>query len=200
MCKKLFIYFLVFAIMVFPLTKSVYASEEMALNLIKDLGKDTLSIIANDKLSVAVKEKKLIELFEYSVDTKWIAKFVLGRYWDDLTEEKQNLYSNLHHNFLLQSYVPKFKTYTDQKIDIIDSDKEFENEYLIQTEIKSTKGPVFRVNYKVRLNEDGSYKIFDVVAEGISMITTQRSEFASIVSRNGVDNLIEKLQQRISLN
>jgi phospholipid transport system substrate-binding protein len=198
MYKKILINCFTLAVLMLSGLTASFASEDKALDLINVLSKDTLAVIADDKISADIKEQKLVKLFEESVDTKWIAKFVLGKYWSDVPQEKQNIYTALYHKFLLQSYVPKFKSYTDQKIEILDSSKEYENEYLVRTEIKSASDPVLAVNYKVRLNQDGSYKIFDIVAEGVSMITTQRSEFSSILSRQGVDHLIEQLEKRTS--
>ena len=75
---------------------------------------------------------------------------------------------------------------------------EYQNEYLVKTEIKSENNKSFRIDYKIRKESDGSYKIFDIIAEGISMITTQRSEFGSILSRNNISFLIEKLEAKVS--
>jgi phospholipid transport system substrate-binding protein len=46
--------------------------------------------------------------------------------------------------------------------------------------------------------EKGTYKISDVIVEGISMMVTQRSEFASVVQRNGgqVRGLIAMMRER----
>ncbi|MDA0781745.1 MAG: ABC transporter substrate-binding protein [Rickettsiales bacterium] len=173
-----------------------YADVEGAQKFVKELGDTTIETAKSTELSVDDKEQKLIELFEKSVDTAWIAKFVMGQYWRDMSEEKQNEYKKLYHKYLLQTYVPEFKTYTDEKLKFLSSEKEYENEYIVKTEIVSANGNAYRVDYKVRKNTDSDYKIFDVVAEGISLITTHRSEFGSIVSRKNVDFLIKKLDQK----
>ena len=74
--------------------------------------------------------------------------------------------------------------------------EEEKKEYLISTEIVKDGAPSVKVDYKIRENEDGKYQIYDVIAEGVSIITTQRSEFASILSRGGLSDLIVKLQER----
>ncbi|PIR37135.1 MAG: hypothetical protein COV35_11110 [Alphaproteobacteria bacterium CG11_big_fil_rev_8_21_14_0_20_39_49] len=172
-----------------------YADVEGAQKFVKELGDTTIETAKSTELSVDDKEQKLIELFEKSVDTAWIAKFVMGQYWRDMSEEKQNEYKKLYHKYLLQTYVPEFKTYTDEKLKFLGSEKEYENEYIVKTEIVSANGKAYRVDYKVR-KDANDYKIFDVVAEGISLITTHRSEFGSIVSRKNVDFLIKKLDQK----
>ena len=53
------------------------------------------------------------------------------------------------------------------------------------------------VDYRVRESKNtkggSGYKIFDVIVEGVSLITTQRSEFASVITNNGIDYLIGQL-------
>jgi phospholipid transport system substrate-binding protein len=173
-----------------------YADIDGAQKFVKEVGEVTIETAKSDELSVEEKEQKLIQLFENSVDTGWIAKFVMGQYWRDMEEETQEKYKKLYHKYLLQSYVPEFKEYTDEKLKFLGSEKEFEKEYIVKTEIVSPKGQVYRVDYKIREDDQGNYKIFDIVAEGISLITTHRSEFGSIVSRKGSDFLIKKLAQK----
>jgi phospholipid transport system substrate-binding protein len=54
-----------------------------------------------------------------------------------------------------------------------------------------------RIDWRL-VNHNGAYKINDVIVEGISMAVTQRSEFASIVQRNGgqVRSLIALMRQK----
>jgi phospholipid transport system substrate-binding protein len=173
------------------------AKKESAELFVSTIGDTAIGIVAS-KLTVEQKEAKLTKLFEDSVDTKWIAKFVLGSYGRQITPEQSNEYSELYHKFLLQSYVPKFKSYTNQKIVVLSTSKEDANNFLVQTEIKAEGEPTVNVDYKVRKGADGKFKIIDIVAEDVSMITTQRSEFGSILSRNGVDGLIERLKAKVA--
>ena len=58
-------------------------------------------------------------------------------------------------------------------------------------------GESVRADWRVR-HIDGAFKIVDVVVEGISMVVTQRQEFAAVVRRHGVEGLIETLRARVS--
>ena len=144
-----------------------------------------------------MKEQQLSKLFEESVDTIWIAQFAMGQHWNDASQAQKEVFTTLHKQFLINSYVPKFRQYTNQKVVFKKIYDEGNFEYLIETEIVQENGNSIRVNYRVRENEDGKYRIYDVVAEGVSLINTQRSEFSSILSRKGVDYLIKKLRDKI---
>ena len=64
---------------------------------------------------------------------------------------------------------------------------------MIYTLILPDGEPPLRVDWRVRETDYG-LKVIDVAAEGVSMLTTKRSEFASVVAREGVDALIGKLE------
>ena len=191
---KVFITFLIFNL--FILT-SANASAQGARNFIKEVSDKAVVLIKDDNTNELIKKQQLSKLFEDSVDTNWISKFVMGKYWRETSEAQRSVYLKLHRQFLINSYVPKFKSYTNQKILFKNFFDEGNDEYMVETEIVQNDGTAIKVDYKVRKTLEGKYKIFDVVAEGVSLITTQRSEFASILSRKGVDYLLKKLKAKV---
>jgi len=184
-------------LIIFPLTSGANATADDAEKFIKNISSKAISVIQSEKSSEIEKEMALVSLFEQSVDTQWIAKFAMGRHWNRASDHQKELYTDLYKKFLIGSYVPKFKEYTNQKIIIKKTYDEGDKEYLIETEILQHDGAAINVDYKVREGAGGKYVIFDVIAEGVSLITTQRSEFGSILSRKGVDYLIKKLKARV---
>src|SRR5690606_10743267 len=109
----------------------------------------------------------------------------------EATPEQQKRYTELYHKFLISTYVPRFREYTNQKFTILKSQETDNREYLVDTEIISPGEPPIKVSYRVR-QENGGYRIIDVIAEGVSLITTQRSEFNSILAREGLDSLLTR--------
>lgn len=172
------------------------ASENDAKKFVDKLGADVLSVITSKSFSEKQKEQKLTIIFENAVDTGWIGQFVLGRYWREASKEQKDTYIKLHKKFLIGSYIPKFKDYNGQKFETLKATKVGEGEYLIETNIIAPDSPATKVDYKVR-EKNGQFKVYDVVAEGISMITTQRDDFGTIVSGKGLDALIEMLRSRV---
>lgn len=175
-----------------------YALEggEQARDFIQNIGSKVIDIVSNNKILDDKKEHQLDTLFIETVDINWIAKFVAGRYWRESTTEQQAKYLKLYNSFLVRSYVSKFRQYTDQKMVVNKFITEAEGEYLIETRIDDPEGKSYNVSYKVKKLENGQFKIYDIIAEGVSMITTQRSEFGSVLSREGMDALIAKLEKK----
>lgn len=170
------------------------ALPDQAGHFIVEVGDKALAIVKS-ATSPAQKEDELSALFNSVVDVDWMARFVIGRYWNTATPEEQKKYASLYQKFLTQSYVPKFRDYTDQKLVIKKSYEEDTDEYIVETVVVSSSNQPVAVSYRVR-KAGKMYRIFDVIAEGVSLITTQRSEFGSILSREGLAVLITKLEQK----
>lgn len=179
---------------------NAFASTKEASNFVNDLAGRVIEVVVNPKLSDNDKEKKLDQLFSSSVDLKWIAKFSLGKYWRDITPEQQNNFVRLYSLYITNLYVPNFKKYTGNQIKVLKSIMVRENEYLVRTEItdalQSTK---INIDYRIMQDDNGTEKflIFDVIAEGVSLITTQRAELNSIMSNGDFNSLMAQLSSKV---
>jgi len=175
------------------------ASTKDASKYVYEISNEVLTLIAREDINDAQKQEKLRVIFKKVVDTEWIGKFALGRYWKVATPAQQKEYLELFGNYLADIYVPNFKKYTSQKMKIVNVTETGANEYLVQTELSEPLS-----NYSVKINyrlikKGGDYKdfaIFDIAAEGISLISTQRAEFSAIVARSGLNSLIDNLRSK----
>ena len=189
-------YFFSFFLAIALLTASAHAGEKEAKAYVLTVSNKVLDIISNKKMSQDTKQTKLIKLFEQTVDTKWIGHFVLGRYYRTATAAQKKKYDDVYHEFLIRSYVPRFKEYKGQKFEITETQVDSKNEYVVKTNILSDNEAPIRVDYRVR-DDGGTFHITDIISEGVSLINTQRSEFGSVVSREGMDYLLDQLKQRL---
>ena len=177
---------------------SMAGNEEQASKYIENLAGKTLEIIQT-KQNRDVKKDRLEKLFAGSVDIDWVGKFVMGRYWHKATDDQKKRYLKAYRDFVIGHYATRFSEYSSGKFTITGTSKlSDEDEYLINMQLDdsgTTNGEPVLVDYKVRKAEK-SFLVFDVIIEGVSMITTQRSEFASVITRNGLDYLIDQLANK----
>lgn len=161
------------------------------------LGNKVLELLNNKNVNATDKEQQLKSIFRENVDTDWIGQFVLGKYWREATPDQQKKYLSLYREFLIQSYTGRFKDYSGESFKITGSHDEGDNKYLLNTEIVRPQNPSVLVDYKVR-GTGAQMKVYDIVVEGVSLITTQRSEFTSVISRKGLDALITALDKKVN--
>ncbi len=177
-------------------TAGAYASADEVAQFADRLAGDALEIVKDESTPKAQKQAQLENLFRNYVDIPWVARFVLGTHWRAATPEQQQAYLQNYEAFVLKNYTARLTNYTGQQYKILHTRDEGEGEYLLTMELVNTNEPNVMVDYRIRTQESGGYKIMDIVVEGVSMITTQRSEFGSVVNRNGLDGLIEALGKK----
>lgn len=181
-------------------SSSAFANQSQAVNFINDLANRSINLIKNQNLSDKEKESQLTDIFLSSVDTKWIGRFAMGRYWRTISPQQQNQYLNLYTKYLVGIYVPNFRSYTGNVVKVIGSKQIGENEYIVQTQLVNPRNTSdIKIDYRI-IQQQGYEKflIFDIIAEGVSLITTQRAEVNSVMSQGGFKNLIDKLSEKTS--
>jgi len=177
------------------------ATEKEAIDFVNDLAARAIEITKSSTLSDHAKEEKLTNIFLKAVDTRFIAKFALAKYWRTITPVQQDTYANLYSQYLVGMYVPNFRKYTGNVVTVTNAKEVRENDYIVQTVLGSgTNEQNIQISYMMKKAPNGieKFKIYDIIAEGVSLITTQRDEIGSIMTDNNgnFDNLLELLKQK----
>ena len=174
----------------------VAASE--ASEFVRKLGDDTIAVLATPDTTAEQRKARFRELLDEGFAVETIGRFVLGRYWRAATPAQRSDFLRLFREFILETYAGRLGTYAGETSKVIKELPLDEKDTLVSTEIRSPDGPPIRVDYRVRARPAG-LKIIDVFVEGVSLITTQRAEFASVINRTGgVEGLLELLRERAS--
>lgn len=190
------VFFLVIACVLTLSAAPVFAGTEGARNFVQSLSNEVIAVIEK-KSSDKEKTKALEGVFLRAVDTDWMGRFVMGQNYRTLKDAQKQEYIGLYKDFLVHSYVPRFKEYTGEKLKIISIREDKNGEFFVQTElVRSSDKPAVRVDYRLR-QKDGTYRLIDIIGEGVSLITTQRSDFGGAISRQGADGFITMLRDRV---
>jgi phospholipid transport system substrate-binding protein len=144
-----------------------------------------------DYLRNVVKE----ELLPY-INTRYAAYKVLGPQLKKTTKEQRNDFVAAFTDYLVASYAQVLTQYTDQDIKIeppkaIPADRTIVS---VRVDIVDTKRPPIRLDFKLRKNKKtNEWQGFDMVAEGVSMISTKQSEWSGQLRTEGVDVVTQNL-------
>ncbi len=140
-------------------------------------------------------KRTLEAVFTRYVDIEWVGQFVLGRHWKEAKPEQQQRFLSAYRSFMVGSYTTRLRDYSGDDYTVSAPRTAGEGRSALTMKVKRAQGAPVVIDYKIRKSGDG-YKIYDLVVEGISLITTQRSEFDSVVSQNGLDFLIDALVKK----
>jgi phospholipid transport system substrate-binding protein len=164
--------------------------------VITNLGNKALRVLGKD-VDPNLRVARFRDLFRQDFDAPDIARFVLGHYWRVATPAQQQEFIRLLTDYIALVYANRLAEYSGETLRVIGT-RPAPDGQLVSSEIIRTNGqPPAHVDWLLT-PQDGTYKINDVRVEGVSMAATQRSEFASVIQRNGgqVQGLISALRQK----
>lgn len=169
-----------------------------AKSFIQSVADRGLSFLANDELSFDERKKEFRSLLLDSFDIRTIGRFSIGRYWRKATREQRAEYLDLFREMIIQVYSSRFDEYSGQDLKVTNARPEGKKDAIVTTKIVSENAADVIVRWRVRFS-DNKYQIVDVIIEGVSMLVTQRSDFAAVIQRGGgqVDVLLEHLGEKV---
>jgi len=141
----------------------------------------------------AEREASFYALLNQNFDMPTIVRVVLGRHWRTASKNQKTKFAKVFKTHLIKVYTSQLGIYDDEIIQIEKSAALSEKDTIIYTLILRGDEEPLRLDWRVRQTGHG-LKVIDIAAEGVSMLTTKRSEFTSLVAREGVDALIGRLE------
>ena len=170
-----------------------------AKKFIEILTSDAISMLTVEDISKTERADRFRRLMNENFAIKGIAKFVIGRHWRKATESEKKEYLQLFEDLLVDTYADRFAKYSGEKLLVNKSEVRGKGDALVHTIMIRVDGAKpLKVTWRVR-GKNGIYKIVDIMVEGISMVVTQKSEFASFIQKNGgsLGPLLIELRKRI---
>lgn len=186
---------LIAALAVAPVVHAAPTAEG-ARQMVQDVGDDVLAVLKDDSLTNRAKLEELIQLLEGPIDIDLVARLILGRHWRAASPEQQAEYLELFRAYALDSIASKLHLYQGQQYEITSARVLSERDALVTTRILSDRRPPLQIDWRLR-EIDGALVAIDVIVENVSLVVTQRSEFSSVVERQGIDGLLAELRSRI---
>lgn len=147
-----------------------------------------------------VKATHVVEqIIDPHVDFERVSILILGKYWKTANPAQKERFKKEFRTLLVRTYTTAFTEYANWSIRYLPLKlAEGENKALVRTEILQAGTQPVAVNYRM-VNENGQWKVYDVLIEGISLIQNYRTSFTNEVARTGsLDQLIAELTQRNS--
>jgi phospholipid transport system substrate-binding protein len=135
-------------------------------------------------------KKAISGIFDYSE----MAKRSLGKHWNVRTAAEKKQFAELFATLLENSYAAKIESYNNEKIVYI---KEIvEDEYAeVKSKVVTAARDEFTLDYRL-FKQNGKWMVYDVIIEGVSLVSNYRSQFNKIITNSGYDKLVQKLQSK----
>jgi len=148
--------------------------------------------LRNDKQGRRAALRKTIdERFDY----RQMVMRSLAKNWDLRSDQERQEFIELFKSLLENSYASKLESYSDEKINY--TNEMIKGKYaLVKTEVVRPSSTI-AVDYKL-IQENGDWRVYDFVIEGVSMIRNYRSQFTKIIRKDSYEILVQKLTDKIN--
>lgn len=168
--------------------------------LVKKTSEDVIAVIKSDKDIQSGNQEKIFALAEEKIlpnfDFEKVSRLVLGKNWTKATPDEKTAFQNEFKTLLLRTYATALSKYKNQTIEY----KPFRMEAnadsaTVKTAILQPGGQPIAVDYSLSKKAE-DWKVYDIVIEGVSLVTNYRSQFAQEIRQNGLESLIKKLADK----
>jgi phospholipid transport system substrate-binding protein len=180
-----------------PRAQAQASAEEIggAQAFIDRLAKEAISVLQRTDVTLEQREETFRKLLAKGFEMEFIGRFVLGSTWRTATPEQRQDYLNVFREYVLKTYSRRLGGYAGEQFAVTGARAAGKRDVLVQTRIDRPSAAPILADWRVR-QFDGQYKIIDIAVEGVSMAVTQRSEFAAVINRDGLDGLLQALRAR----
>src|SRR5215472_3142909 len=139
----------------------------------------------SDKLPEPELEKRFKTLLDKNFDMPRISRFVLGRYWNGANDKERVDFQSLFEAYVVRAYSIRFSEYSGETVKVTGSRSDSPENVVVSSQItQPDNAPPVRVDWVVRKDAD-AFHIVDVSVDGVSMVLTQKQEFAAVIERDG---------------
>jgi phospholipid transport system substrate-binding protein len=177
---------------------------ERAEVLVAGLAEHAWALIQSGDLDHRTRLDRLTELLESRTDVALLSRLVLGRHWQRLTADQQAGYEKLFGDVVLRNLARRLDQYAygtagplDQHFRITGSQPAGKQDVLVRSKVVPQTGDTLSVDWRLRMKGDQPV-IIDLIIEGVSLLVSQRSEFAAVIERSDMDGLLAELRARAS--
>jgi len=161
-------------------------------NLLKTLGNPAFKAKTKDEqvAEIGVQIEKIFDFTELS-------KRTLGRDWKKMSAEQQTEFVKLFKELLQGVYANQLLSYSDQKVIFEKETMLKKGRAEVQSFLQTSDGKKIPLFYRMT-NKSGSWKVYDVIIEGVSMVKNYRTQFRKILAKDSPDKLIEILRDKVN--
>ena len=185
-------------LMLFLLSLPVYAG--VPLDTVQANVNKVLEVLRDPNLkpdsAKEIKIEKLRSIYNTMFDQTELSRRALARNWSRFNPEQQKEFIQLFEQVLEKAYIDKILSYTNEKIVFYKETNLSENQVEVQSKI-ITSSKQISIFYRVIMRE-GTWKVYDVVVENVSLVMNYRTQFNEILAKNTPEQLLEILRKKVS--
>jgi len=163
--------------------------------IIEESAKQVLAIMRDPARTKDQRISELESLAYERFDFRTMTRLVLSRNWKKLTPEQQDEFVVQLRQYLANDYSSRLDRYDQEDVLVLGERQEPRGDVTVRTQMVGGQVDGAVVDYRMR-EEDGRWRIIDVIVEGISLVANLRDQFREVLARGGPEDLLDKLREK----
>jgi phospholipid transport system substrate-binding protein len=184
----------------FFITTGVFALEQSASpakKIVDTFQDELINVMKNGKkLGYSGRYDKLKGPVENSHDLNKIARIVVGKEWEKLNETQQQQLVDVFSRLSIASYAHNFNDYSGESFAFDNEEETKLGNAVVHYHLNIPDDKPVKFDYMLK-ESGGSWRIINIIANGVSDLALKRSDYTSILQREGFDALITKINEKI---
>jgi phospholipid transport system substrate-binding protein len=177
------------------------AAQEAPDALVKRVTGEVLAIIKADKDLQSGNTRKVVELAEQKVlphfDFARMTRLAVGRNWAQASDAQKEALMKEFRTLLVRTYSASLTAYRNQTIEVKPVKMGAQDkDVTVRTAVLQQGGPSIPIDYGMEKGDGGGWKVYDVIIDGASLVTTYRGSFNDQIQKGGIDGLVKTLADR----
>ncbi len=173
------------------------ADELSARQVVDEFQNQLLSVMKQGKvLGFKGRYEKLDGLVKKSHDLPKIARIVVGKQWEELSADQQVKLESVFSKLSVSAYAHNFKDFSGESFVFVSEEETGRGGVIIHTNLQIPGEKDVKFDYQMKKKDD-SWQIMNIIADGVSDLALKRSEYTTVLSREGFDALIAKMNEKI---
>lgn len=167
--------------------------ESVADTLFADIAKVNSNGNASKEAMSEIVEKRLMP----HIDVKFVSFKLLGKHIKGIEREQAVQFIDAVEHYLTGTYASALMKYTGQKVVFERNNTKSDSEYAtVNTQIIEPNAPTIDLSFKLRLGKNNEWKVYDIVAEGISLLSAKQKEIIQRISDVGLEQVTSELKKK----
>jgi phospholipid transport system substrate-binding protein len=147
------------------------------------------AILSDEQRARELAERQILPNIDFHTASRW----VLGKHWRSASHAQRNAFVSEFRELLISTYLRSLDKYHDNVIKILPARPgQPDGRAIVDAEVEQVGGPEVKVMFRLHRKAD-NWLVYDIVIEGISLVATHRSGFATEIRDRGLDSLIARL-------
>jgi phospholipid transport system substrate-binding protein len=164
--------------------------------IVEKMTQAAVEVLGRKDLSGEEKRHRIEDLAYANVDFETMSRLVLARNWSQLSAAQRTEFVQLFKEHLALTYGRNIENYNNEKVQVVSEHDEGRGDWTVKTKILRGGGNAdVLVDYRLR-QENGAWRIIDIVIERVSLVANFRSQFQEIMSGGGPTKLLDVLREK----